>query len=63
VDRALTNWATAHNPFYEGAYSDLLSLIPFAVLCLFLFQVGREKLLRSPGAPGIHAGFEAGKGD
>ncbi len=45
VDAALTDWATAHNPFFEGANSDALSLIPFALLCAFLYFVGREKLL------------------
>lgn len=63
VDRALTAWATAHNPLYEGAYSDLLSLIPFAILCWFLYLVGREKLLNGKTAGGPHAGFEAGAGD
>jgi putative OPT family oligopeptide transporter len=38
-------WATAHNPFFEGAYSDLLGLIPFAVLVALLYLVGREKWL------------------
>ncbi len=63
VDRALTAWATAHNPLYEGAYSDLLSLIPFAILCWFLYMVGREKFLNGKTAGGPHAGFEAGAGD
>jgi putative OPT family oligopeptide transporter len=45
VDTALANWASAHNPFYEGPNSDLLALIPFAALCFFLYFVGREKLL------------------
>ena len=45
VDAALANWATAHNPFFEGPNSDVLSLIPFVLLCVFLYFVGREKLL------------------
>jgi len=45
VDAALTNWATAHNPFFEGPNSDALAMIPFVVLCVFLYFVGREKLL------------------
>lgn len=50
-DAAMMGWAVAHNPFYAGAYADLLSLIPFAAMCLFLFLVAREKLLRpKPGA-------------
>lgn len=45
VDAALAGWATAHNPFFEGPGSDALSLIPFVLLCVFLYFVGREKLL------------------
>jgi uncharacterized oligopeptide transporter (OPT) family protein len=44
-DAALTTWSTAHNPFFEGPYSDALSLIPFAVICVMLYLVGRELLL------------------
>ena len=44
-DAALTMWSTAHNPFFEGHNSDALSLIPFAALCVFLYLVGRDKLL------------------
>jgi putative OPT family oligopeptide transporter len=42
-----TNWATANNPFFEGPWSDALSLIPFALMVVFLYFVAREKLLRS----------------
>ena len=45
VDRALTKWAEASNPFFAGPMSDLLSLIPFVLLTGFLFLVGREKLM------------------
>jgi putative OPT family oligopeptide transporter len=44
VERRFTNWSEAFNPLYAGDYSDVLALIPFAVLCLILFLVGREKL-------------------
>ena len=50
IDRfndAVQMWATAHNPFFEGPHSDLLTLLPFAALCIFLYLVGREKLLSS----------------
>jgi putative OPT family oligopeptide transporter len=33
------------NPFRTGASSDLLSLIPFVIMMLILYLVGREKLL------------------
>jgi len=42
---SLTKWATANNPFFEGGYSDLLSMIPFVLLALLLYFVGREWLL------------------
>ena len=41
----LTAWATAHNPFFAGPHADLLALIPFAVLCVLLYLVGRDVLL------------------
>jgi hypothetical protein len=44
-DRAVTEWSTAHNPFYSGEHADLLALIPFAAIVLFLYLVAREKLL------------------
>jgi len=42
---AFEKWATAHNPFFEGPHADLLALVPFAVLCLLLYLVGRDLLL------------------
>lgn len=44
-DAAVTAWSSAHNPFFAGDYADLLALIPFAGLALFLYLVGREKVL------------------
>jgi putative OPT family oligopeptide transporter len=44
-DAALTQWSTAHNPFFDGPNSDLLSLLPFVVIGVVLYLVGREKLL------------------
>jgi putative OPT family oligopeptide transporter len=45
VDTALTNWSTANNPFFEGALSDQLALIPFIVITGLLYLVGRGRLL------------------
>lgn len=46
IDKRLTDWAVANNPFWEGhANADLLSLIPFILLCGFLYLVAREKIL------------------
>jgi putative OPT family oligopeptide transporter len=38
-------WAEANNPFFAGASADLLALIPFAILAVVLYLVGREVLL------------------
>ena len=45
VDRALGTWAEAHNPFFAGPHSDLLSLAPFVILCMLLLLTGWEKVL------------------
>jgi uncharacterized oligopeptide transporter (OPT) family protein len=45
LDAAVTRWSTAHNPFFNGPNSDALSVIPFVALCVFLYFVGRDKLL------------------
>ncbi len=37
--------AAEHNPFFTGESSDLLALLPFALLALLLWLVAREKLL------------------
>ena len=38
-------WATHNNPFFEGAHSDWLGLMPFLILTILLYLVGRELLL------------------
>jgi|CZKI01.1.fsa_nt_gi putative OPT family oligopeptide transporter len=47
-DKGFGDWATAHNPVYNGPYADGLSMVLFLVLSGFLYLVGREKLL-APG--------------
>ena len=49
IDASLTKWATAHNPFFEGPNSDVLGMIPFLLLTILLYLVGRELVLK-PGA-------------
>jgi putative OPT family oligopeptide transporter len=44
--KRVEDWSTAHNPFFNGASADLLALIPFAALCVLLYLVGRDLLLR-----------------
>lgn len=39
--RRLVEWAEAHNPFFNGDRSDLLSVLPFVVLCLLLLAAAR----------------------
>jgi hypothetical protein len=38
-------WAAEHNPFFEGGHADLLGLIPFLILTVVLYMVGRDMLL------------------
>ncbi len=46
----ILQWATANNPFFEGPRSDLLSVIPFALLCLVLLAAARGWLFGKPKA-------------
>jgi putative OPT family oligopeptide transporter len=45
--RGIEEWSREHNPFFNGGYADLLSLLPFALLTFLLYAVGREWILRS----------------
>ena len=47
TNERLAAWANAHNPFFAGPHADLLALIPFVVLCVLLYLVGRDVLLAS----------------
>src|SRR5437762_2165307 len=42
----IDEWQTTHNPFFNGPNSDLLALIPFIILCVLLYLVGRDVVLR-----------------
>lgn len=46
IDTRLENWANLHNPFFKGAYADLLSLVPFAILSILLYLTGRDILFK-----------------
>jgi uncharacterized oligopeptide transporter (OPT) family protein len=49
-DNRMTGMMKALNPFYDGGWggwSDLLALIPFAVLTVLLYMAGREMILAS----------------
>lgn len=51
-NRAIEDWSTAHNPLFGNANGDLLSMIPFLILMLLLYFVGREVILRTKTKPG-----------
>jgi putative OPT family oligopeptide transporter len=47
------DWAKVSNPFFDagaGGWSDVLALIPFTILAVILYFVGREMLLRGKGS-------------
>ncbi len=45
VSKRIEDWSTANNPFFNGAHSDLLTTIPFILLSVLLYLVGRDLLL------------------
>jgi putative OPT family oligopeptide transporter len=45
TDDSLNDWATDHNPLFNGPYADGFSMIFFLGLCALLYLVGRETLL------------------
>ena len=44
-NRHVEEWAGAHNPLFNSASADLLSLIPFVIMCVLLYLAGREVIL------------------
>ena len=50
-DAAVGDWAKANNPFFEGPASDLLSMLPFVLICGLLYAVGREWWLKVHSPP------------
>ncbi|MFN2531193.1 MAG: OPT family oligopeptide transporter [Pyrinomonadaceae bacterium] len=46
-NKSVEDWATTHNRFFAGDNANLLSIIPFLVLMLLLYLVGREVILRT----------------
>jgi hypothetical protein len=43
----IEGWQMAHNTFRNGAYADLLALIPFIVPSVLLYLVGRDILFKT----------------
>jgi hypothetical protein len=42
-DAAVGKWAAANNPFFDGVWSDALSLLPFALLGAIHLRAGRSR--------------------
>ncbi len=42
LQQRFSDWAETGNPFYAGANADWLAMVPFLVLALILYYVGRE---------------------
>lgn len=49
-NKAVEDWSTLHNRLFAGDNSDLLSMIPFLILMVLLYLVGREVILRTRNA-------------
>jgi putative OPT family oligopeptide transporter len=45
INQQIEAWSSANNPFFHGPNADLLALIPFTVLTVLLYLVGRDRLL------------------
>ena len=43
VMERFSTWAKLHNPFFDGNYSDVLSLLPFAALITLLYLAGTQR--------------------
>ncbi len=43
---SFSKWSEANNPFYAGPNSDWLGMIPFLIMSVFLYFVGREIFFR-----------------
>ena len=46
-NKKIEDWANTSNPFHHGDYANALSLIPFLILMVLLYLVGREIILRN----------------
>jgi putative OPT family oligopeptide transporter len=49
--KGFEDWATHSNPFFEGPNSDVLGMIPFVLLTILLYLVGRELVLKPAPVP------------
>ncbi|HSL53019.1 MAG TPA: oligopeptide transporter, OPT family [Pyrinomonadaceae bacterium] len=44
--KGFEEWSAHHNPFFEGPNSNVLGLIPFLLITILLYFVGRELVLK-----------------
>ena len=44
-NKHIEDWSGARNPFFNGDNANLLSLLPFAIMCVLLYMAGREVIL------------------
>jgi hypothetical protein len=53
TSQAIEDWSKAKNPLYEGPWSDALSCVPFVLIAVFLYLVGRTTRIEDapPSAP------------
>ena len=45
IQKSFGDWAATSNPFFAGPNSNLLGMLPFLLLAVILYFVGRELLL------------------
>ena len=43
-DKTVGDWAEKYNPLFAGPSSDLLSMLPYAVLVALLYYIGRKRM-------------------
>src|SRR4029079_7743875 len=53
-NEGIEKWAGASNPFFNSPNANLLSLIPFVIMCVLLYLAGRELILSGRGKSAAH---------
>ena len=48
-NKAVEDWSTKNNPMFGGVNGDFWSMVPFLILMLLLYLVGRDVILKSNG--------------
>ncbi len=52
LQQGSNEWASANNPFFAGDHAWWLGAVPFVILAVILYLVGREKLMKGGDAAG-----------